>query len=291
MSYSNRFSFFLKVKSISQHNSSSFFKKIASGFFISLALLILCIPIINKKFRIAEDFFDDKLHSIYNKSAVINSNVKGVKENFFNIFSLIQKNAELKSENERLNVTISQLSCIALENEDLKKMNNFVFPKTKRIASTRLIFRSDGQVTRAKILAGKDAGVKSGQFVVSSNGALLGNIISVSNNTAKLLLINEPKSKLSVRFPRINNKAILSGNYNANLKIALAQSPTIPANGDLVTTSGDDGHLPSGLLVGMVALSGDNDIEIIPSANPSNSDFVSILELENNGKNDSLDAP
>jgi rod shape-determining protein MreC len=280
MSYSSRSSFFLKVKSITQQNSSSLFKKIRGCFYIGTALLLLCLPIAHKKSQVIEAFIDDKLSGVYNKAAVINSNARRIKENFLGAFSLFDKNAQLKSENERLRIATAQLSHLTLENENLKLVNKFSFPKTKQILSTRLIFRSDGQATTAKILAGKEDGIRDGQFVVSTTGALLGKIINVSDKTAKLLLINDPKSKLSVRFPRINNKAIVSGNYNENLQITITQTPITPAHEDLVVTSGDDGHFPAGLPVGTVHVSGNNEIEIIPAVNPKNTDLVSVLELE-----------
>ena len=280
MSYSNRSSFFLKVKSIAQDKSSSIYKKIASGFFVLVALLIFCIPVINKKLQYVEDFFDGRLSSIHNKMAIVNSNVRESKKKFFDIFSLIETNEKLRNENEKLSIANAQLAHVMLENESFKAMNNFVFPKTKKILSTRLIFRSDSQIGMAKIFAGKADGIKPGQIIVSSSGALVGKIISVSNNTSKLLLINEPKSRLSVSFPRINNKAILSGNYGENLKITLAETPVRPENGDVVITSGDDGYFPAGLLVGTVKMSDSQEMEVVPMITPSNVDLVSVLELD-----------
>ena len=134
----------------------------------------------------------------------------------------------------------------------MKSINKFIFPKTKRILVTRLIFRSDGQVGIAKILVGKKDGIKNGQFAVSHTGALIGKIISVSDKTSKILLITEPKSRISITFPRIQNKAILSGNFKENLNIAFTKSDKTPAHGDVAITSGDDSYFPPGLIVGTV---------------------------------------
>ena len=284
MSYSNRFSFFLKIKSITQHKSSSFTKKIVGCFFVGVAIIILCIPVINARFQLIENFFDDKLSGVYQTTAAINSDIKKFRENFFSLFSLIKENTELRNENEKLKVATNQLALISLENKKLKLINNFVFPKTRRILSTRLLFRTDGQVGLAKILAGKMDGVKDGQFIVTNSGALLGKIIRVSNKTAKVLLINEPQSKISVAFPKINNRAILSGNYNENLKILFTKIPMMPTNGDIVITSGDD-SLPPGLLVGTVVKNKNKEPIVVPTANPRNIDFVSVLEFEGSENN------
>ena len=281
MSYSNRFSFFLKIKSITQHQSSSFIKKIISLFFIGVAILILCVPIINAKIQVVENFFDDQLSSVHHVTAIVNSNIKEFKKDFFSIFSTIKENTKLRNENKKLKVISNQLANVMFENKELKLMNNFIFPNTKQILSTRLILRSNEQIGTAKILAGQTHGVQVGQFVVTSRGTLLGRIISTSKKAAKVLLITEPKSNLSVRFPRINNKAILSGNYNDTLKITFTKTSTMPINGDVVVTSGDDGYLPAGLLVGTVVIS-ENKKEraVVPIIDPKNIDFVSILEFE-----------
>jgi rod shape-determining protein MreC len=281
MSYSNRFSFFLKIKSITQHQSSSFIKKIISLFFIGVAILILCVPIINAKIQVVENFFDDQLSSVHHVTAIVNSNIKEFKKDFFSIFFTIKENTKLRNENKKLKVISNQLANVMFENKELKLMNNFIFPNTKQILSTRLILRSNEQIGTAKILAGQTHGVQVGQFVVTSRGTLLGRIISTSKKAAKVLLITEPKSNLSVRFPRINNKAILSGNYNDTLKITFTKTSTMPINGDVVVTSGDDGYLPAGLLVGTVVIS-ENKKEraVVPIIDPKNIDFVSILEFE-----------
>ena len=280
MSYSNRFSFFLKIKSIAQNQSSLSTKKIIGGFFVGVAVLILCIPILNKKFQIFENFFDEKLSSLHSTTATFNFNAKKFRENFFSVFSFISENTKLKHENEKLRAIAAQLSHIKLENKNLKLINKFIFPKTKRILSTRLIFRSDGQVGMAKILVGRKDGIKNGQFVVTHTGALIGKIINVSDKVAKILLISGPKSKISVTFPRIKNKAILSGNFKENLHIIFTKSDKAPVHGDIVITSGDDSYFPPGLIVGTVVTYKTGQKIVIPMADPRNIEFVSVLKFE-----------
>jgi len=280
MSYSSRFSFFLKLKSISRHQSLALTRRVVGCLFIGAAVLILCIPTINEKFQSLESLFDEKLSVLHTKSAEINADIKEMKAGSFNFFTLPKENLELKRENERLQAIASQLVSINLENERLKQMNKFVFPETKQILSTRLIFRSDGQVGMAKILAGSADGVKDGQFVVTESGALVGKIVNVSGKAAKVLLINDPKSKISVTFPTIRNKAILSGTYGENLEITFTENQTIPANKEAVIASGDDGYLPAGLIIGTVVTLRNGERAVIPRTNPKNADLVSVLEFE-----------
>ena len=82
MFYSNRSSFFLKIKSIAQNQSSLFTKKIIGAFFVGIAVLILCIPIFNKKFQIFEIFLMKNLSSFHSTTASFNSNVKNLRKIF-----------------------------------------------------------------------------------------------------------------------------------------------------------------------------------------------------------------
>ncbi|NRA73414.1 MAG: rod shape-determining protein MreC [Rickettsiales bacterium] len=280
MSYSSRSSFFLKIKSITQNQSSSLVKKIKACFFVGFAIIILCVPVLSKRFQIFESFFDKNLSYIHNITANFNLKIKESKKNFFDIFSFISENKRLKLENEKLKVIEKQFSLIKLENAKLKSINKFVFPKTKKIASTKLIFRSDGQVGIAKILIGKKHGIKNGQFAVTDTGVLIGKVIHTYNKTAKILLINEPKSKISVTFPRVMNKAILSGNFEETLNIEFIKTDKIPEEEDLVITSGDDGYFPPGLMIGTVTNSKYGKKFVLPLVNPKDINFVSILEFE-----------
>ncbi|PHR59210.1 MAG: hypothetical protein COA47_09595 [Robiginitomaculum sp.] len=150
-----------------------------------------------------------------------------------------------------------------------------------RVLSTRVVAEAHGPFVRSALLRiGRDDGVSEGLAVVDPSG-LIGRIVSVGKHSARVLLVNDLNSRIPVVFQGASVRAILAGDNQRDPKLIYVGKGFVPKNGDRVSTSGDDGVLPSGISIGEVVevLNPDGSVgyRVQTYANLSTMDFVQIL--------------
>lgn len=99
---------------------------------------------------------------------------------------------------------------------------------------------------------GSHDGVSVGMPVMDAHG-MMGRIITTSYTESSLMLITDTDAQIPVTIRRTGDRGILQGNGNndtLNLKF-LPSSAQVRA-GDLLETSGIDGHYPAGLAVAQI---------------------------------------
>lgn len=117
---------------------------------------------------------------------------------------------------------------------------------------TRVVNESNGPfVHSALINVGRNKEIEVGHAVMSVEG-LYGHVVRVGSVSARVLLLNDLSSRLSVMSQRSQSRAILVGRNTGQPQLDYV-SPTADWQvGDRVVTSGDGGVLPRGLVVGAV---------------------------------------
>ncbi len=172
---------------------------------------------------------------------------------FFNRGAIVRENDELKKEN---NVLLGRFA----ELENLKRENDFLRNELKvapRLDSRLLIVeifsvQKNGLFSTALINKGKADGVEKSMAVITSGNILAGAISEVFDNSALVLLINDPRSTVSVRFQGSNIIAETKGDLQNGLKINEVTYQEEIKEGDMIVTSGLDG-LKESLLMGRVS--------------------------------------
>ncbi len=102
------------------------------------------------------------------------------------------------------------------------------------------------------INAGYSEGVSKGQAVVNEFG-LVGWVVGVSGKAARVLLATDLNSRIPVKIGVAAQRAILTGDNGPQPRLEFLMATGAVRPGDTVMTSGDDGVLPPGLVVGNVA--------------------------------------
>jgi rod shape-determining protein MreC len=98
---------------------------------------------------------------------------------------------------------------------------------------------------------GSANGVNKGMAVVTPLG-IVGQVVSVTTHSAKVLLITDPNSGVDVLVQRTRARGIISGSLeNGPILKYVKRSEDIQV-GDRLVTSGMDGVFPKGLIVGTV---------------------------------------
>jgi len=120
------------------------------------------------------------------------------------------------------------------------------------VVSARIIAEARGPFVRSGLLrVGRTKGIVVGQAVVNPQG-MIGRIVTVGRNSSRVLFLNDLNSRVPVTFEGATSRAIISGNNTRFPELTYIGEGFVPEIGTKISTSGDDGVLPSGLLVGEV---------------------------------------
>jgi rod shape-determining protein MreC len=179
-----------------------------------------------------------------------------------------------------LRLRLFDLRELSQENGRLKNLLNFKQKSPFRLVAVRVIGRSPDSWSSSVIIdKGKYNGIKSGLVVISSQG-LVGSVVEVSDNTAKVLLINDPNQGVSAIVQRSRQEGLVNGTLGTNLIMRYLPEDADIAVGDIIVTSELSQIFPKGLLVGRIVnlgreFSGLNRYAIVKPA----VDLASIEEL------------
>lgn len=173
------------------------------------------------------------------------------------MFTVYRDNQFLRSENEELKQNNVGMIEIQAENERLRTMLEYKkgAPQFDFVTAT-VIARDPGTWTSTiTINRGANDGLAKDMPVVTAQG-LVGNIVQVFNNNAKVQLILDPRSAVGALVQRAESRVagIVVGN-TANALTPRMVNIALDAdvlNGDRLITSGFGGIYPKGLLIGEV---------------------------------------
>ena len=173
------------------------------------------------------------------------------------IFTVYRDNQLLRSENEELKQNNVGMIEIQAENERLRAMLDYKkgAPQFDFITAS-VIARDPGTWTSMiTINRGTNDGVAKDMPVVTAQG-LVGNIVQVAANYAKVQLILDPRSAVGALVQRTESRVagIVIGHTSSAMTprmVNLARDADV-LNGDRIITSGFGGIYPKGLLIGEV---------------------------------------
>jgi rod shape-determining protein MreC len=182
------------------------------------------------------------------------------------------ENRKLKKENAKLEAQTAELQILRQQNADLRKIDHYIggpsFPKDFRAVPTSITGQAPGQFDQRVVVgAGRPAGVKVNDPVVSPEGFLVGVVTRVFASGAQVKLITDETSFVSVVDPKTGAAGILRHN-DPGSSIILDQVPkkdTVNEGDALVTAGWRQGNLtsifPLGIPVGTVASVNQTDID------------------------------
>lgn len=226
------------------------FRKILLVVFIVIAVVFLNNYVLN-------DFLQNSLYRAASRPGIFLSEMLGkvfkYSVSFFNKRAIVRENDKLKIEN---NILLGRIA----EQEGLKRENDFLRNELRvapRLDSRLLIVeifsvQKNGLYSTALINKGKADGIEKSMAVITSGNILAGAVSEVFDNSALVLLVNDPRSVISIRFQGSNILAEAKGDLQNGLKINEVTYQEEIKEGDMLVTSGLDG-LKESLLVGRVS--------------------------------------
>jgi rod shape-determining protein MreC len=171
------------------------------------------------------------------------------------IQTLQQRNAELEQALARLQAEVVDLREVASDYQRLAALVDYASAlQGQQVLGADVIGYEQTPLRTVTINRGTRDGLQVGMPVVTDQG-LVGRIIEVQANGARVLLVSDPSSAISSRLQTTRAEGTVVGLVSGNLEMTYIPLGEQIQDGDLVLTSGLGGNLPANLVVGQVTSS------------------------------------
>lgn len=231
-----------------------FFKKYLIILVIVVGLIVLNIYIIPGKIQGTFYNFGGKLLGIFYDAAYdISQSNLGTFWNSFWAGQIIKENRELKFENINLLDNLAQLEQLELENKILREQLKINIPDDTKLLPVKIYsINRTGLASTIVINKGSKDSLKKSLAVISGGNVLVGVINEVFENSAIILRLDDPRSRINVRVSSDDVIGTAQGGVGVNqVVLDFITNKDLIKQGDLIVTGGLDA-LPAGLLVAKV---------------------------------------
>lgn len=225
---------------------------------------------------------------------LIKQTTKSTEELWLNYFRLVdvhQENTQLKNEIHVLKMANSRYRELLATQERIEELLQFKQTINRPVLAAQVIgLDPTGWFKSVIIDKGKWAGLRLDMPVVNAFG-VVGRVVSVSSNYAKVLLIIDQNSAVDCLVQRSRDRGMLKGLMSEICKLDYVAKSNDITMGDIVVTSGLGGVFPKGLPVGRILdvkeISGElfKDIKIRTAVDFSKLEEVLVILEESKSSN------
>ena len=208
----------------------------------------------------------------------------GVGSQLASVPDAIASHFQVRSENQQLRERLNQARGALLagrqaqiENVRLRRLLVLRDRLPETIAAARIVSTSASSTRRFGLLnAGSFQGVADGQPVTGPEG-LIGRVLYVGPDTARVLLITDPESVVPVRRTRDGRPALAAGRGDGLVDVRTIDTADGRFRpGDLFVTSGTGGIFVPGVPVARVLRAGTDSAPARPFARPDSLDVALV---------------
>lgn len=227
------------------------------GIIITVVVLVLIVIFSNREANTSffENIANKLVMPVQNGLTYLKNKLSGNSDFFTDISNLKSENQRLKEENSRLEQSLRELENIRTENETLKEYMGLSEKYGEYKTMPAYVIDKDiSNYSKIIIInVGKNDGIKENMTVIADEG-LVGHVISVTDNTAKVRTIIDTSSSISCLMNTDKNSIVCKGSLESNseLKAMYIATDANLVQGDSVDTSGLGGIYPKGIHVGSV---------------------------------------
>lgn len=191
------------------------------------------------------------------------------------ISSTRKQNIELKNKVDDLNKKIVEYDRYKRENEELNRMLEFknLNPQLKTIGANVIGKIGENWVSVIILDVGESAGIKEGQFVITSQG-LVGQVFETNKNISKVITIIDENANVPVKISATGDEGMLCG-VGGGIKEGQCKVNYLPIDtkakiGDAVVTSNmlknSETTIPQDILIGFIDRVEDEKPNLIKSS-------------------------
>ena len=226
---------------------------------IIITIIILIFIVIFSNMDVNTSFFENAVNKIVmpvqNGLTYLKNKISGNSTLFADISNLKQENKTLKEKNSQLEQSLRELENIKTENETLREYVGLTekYGEYKTIPGY-IINKDISNYTKTIIInVGKKDGVEENMTVIADEG-LVGHVVSVNDETAKVRTIIDTSSSISCLMSTNKDSIVCKGTLDSNsqIKAMYVASDADLIQGDSIETSGLGGLYPKGIHVGTI---------------------------------------
>ena len=227
------------------------------GITITVILLIILVFISNlslSQFSYVENAFSNIIMPIQSGITFLRNKLAKNNDFFATLDVLKKENEQLKKDNIELEEALRQLEIIQAENSTLKEYLNLTEQyKNYKTIPAYVINKDISNYSRVFIInVGSENGVEENMTVIAAEG-LVGHVISVTKDTAKVQLLTDSSNVVSSTLENSKDTVICRGTLEDNeLKATYVSTDTVLTEGEKLHTSGMGGIYPKGIYVGVI---------------------------------------
>ncbi|MEZ4667760.1 MAG: rod shape-determining protein MreC [Anaerolineae bacterium] len=184
------------------------------------------------------------------------------------VASLQRRVAELETAINNYQSELVTLREVASDYQRLSELLNYTSQSQDREYVTADVISNADPNTPLRTIAinkGTRDGITVGMPVVTQLG-LVGRVLNVSANAARVLLITDTSSAISGRLLTTRDEGSVIGQANGNLLMEFIPLAANVQEGDIVNTSGLGGNLPPNIVIGQVTSVRQREFELFQSA-------------------------
>ena len=190
---------------------------------------------------------------------------------------IAEQNAELRRELRQMQAWKEAALQLEQENARLLDLNNVrLDPRLTYV--TGVVMADSGSPFRQSLLlnVGARDGIVEGWATMDGIG-LVGRISGVGQTTSRVILLTDASSRIPAIIQPSGQRALIAGDNTGAPPVDFLENPDLVRPGDRVTTSGDGGVFPAGLLIGSVAESPDGRLRVRLAADYERLEFLRVL--------------
>lgn len=196
----------------------------------------------------------------------------------------VQSYARLYDQNEALRRELLQMkswkeAALQLERENarLRALNRLrLDPRMTYV--TGVVLADSGTAFRQSVVVnvGHGDGIAAGWAATDGLG-LVGRVLAVGEDSARVLLLTDPSSRVPVTIRPAGQRAVLSGDNSPLPTLDFIEETERVRAGDRVVSSGDGSVFPAGLPVGQVVIGARGRARVRPAADFSSLEFLRLV--------------
>lgn len=228
------------------------------GIIITVIILVILVVFTNSNVNqvsFVENIFNVLVMPVQNGFTYLKNKISGNDSYFADMDTLKQENEELKQKNSELEQSLRELEIIKAENETLKEYVNLKdkYADYNTIPADVINRDISNYSSTVVINVGTYDGIKEGMTVIADSG-LVGHIVSVTSNTAKVQTIVDTASAVTSTISTTDDTIVVQGTLDDKtaLKATFIPTDAVVLQGDSVETSGIGGIYPKGIHIGTI---------------------------------------
>ncbi len=167
---------------------------------------------------------------------------------------LITLASEYEEQVENLISENTQLRSLVEDADLLQEQIHFLEERSYNAVQAKIVSRSSESLSQTLIInRGSAHGIKEGYPVIIEDGILVGTVQRVQDYSSQILLITSFDSHVGAQIQNEQqSQGIISGEHNLSLRIDYVPQFDVLLPQAVVTTSGVNNNIPSGLIIGQI---------------------------------------